>query len=396
MQELLTDEQAAAIWAGETSSILNLEEDSKKEIKVEDKEEETVEVEEVKLPFTEDDITKALSGELPEEDDEEEEVEEVKKNTKEKEETAEKKAGRKPTDLVNLINQLVEEEELSGFEEGEVKTIEDAKELIKLNLKAKEESSSDKWWESKVSNYSPQIQAILHYAEQGGEDVKPLLNAIAQVEEVVQLDISTEDGQVAVVTEVLKLKGFDDEEIKDQIETLKDLDKLKIKAEKFQPELNKMKEQRVQMILAEEEERNQEAKEASKIYLNTIKSTLDKDDIQGFKLQREDKAKIFESLAVANHTSLNGNKTNNFVKTLEELQFGKQANYDRFLNIVRYTVDEEGFMKDLKQKIKNELAEVTYKKLKSAKTTTPTSEEEAETVIKKNTVSKNTFKNPYK
>ena len=36
------------------------------------------------------------------------------------------------------IIELVEKEELFGFEEGEVKTIEEAKELIKLNLKEKE------------------------------------------------------------------------------------------------------------------------------------------------------------------------------------------------------------------------------------------------------------------
>lgn len=407
MQELLTDEQAAQIWAGDTASLTNLDNkgDDAKDIKpvLENdvsEEEEKENKEDVSKPIDSDELTKALSGIL-EEDEEGDDIsvedEESEESSKEDEKKEIKKTGRKPSDIVSLVNQLVEDEELRGFDEGEVKTIEEAKELIKLNLKEKENEASDKWWETKVSNYSPQIQAILHYAEQGGTDVTPLLSAIAQVEEVVQMNPETEEGQIAIVDEVLKLKGFDEEERKDQIETLKDLDKLKTKAEKFLPELNKMKEKRVQMILQEEEERQKEAQEASRVYMNTIKNTLDKDSIAGISLRKEDKAKVFESLALANHTSLNGKKTNAFIKRLEDLQFGKNADYEKFLNIVYHAIDEEGFMEKLTTKIKNNLTENTVKKLKSSKSTNPNTNEEIETTeIKRNTISKNSFRNPYK
>lgn len=383
MQTILTDDQAASIWAGDTTSLLTLEDQVPKPVDTKTTEEESIEdkdkdkEKEVEV-VTEDEITKALNGDVLEDEDE---------NSKLNDNM-----------LSQSIKELMDEEVLKGFEDDvEISSKEQLKELIKLNLAEAKEESSDTWWNEKVSNYSPQIQAILHYAEQGGQDVSTLLNAIGQVEEVVNLDVETEEGQKAIVDKVLKMRGFDDEDRKDQIELLIDTEKLKAKAEKFLPELNRIKEDEVRQILIEEEERKESALEASKQYLNTIKSTLDKDVIKDVKIEKSDKAKIFESLALANHTSLSGNKTNNFVKTLEELQFGKNADYERFLQIVYHAIDPEGFMEKLKTKLNSELSVETVLKLKKSKNTTPSSEEEIESNVRKNKLSsKNTFKNPYK
>lgn len=395
MEKILTDDQAAAIWSGDTSSLLNFSDSNEpvEPLKTEENEDTPPVI------ISDEEITKALHQAVEEDEDEDDEpIENLADDTKPELKTDEKRPkGRKPSDLISLVNELVEKEELFGFEEGEVKTIEEAKELIKLNLKEKEKVSSEKWWEEKTKSYSPQIQAILHYAENGGQDVSTLINAISKVEETVSLDLEDESGQEEIVRQVLKLKGFDDEEIKDQIETLKDLDKLKAKAEKFFPDLEKMREEQVSMILQEEELRNKQAKEASRNYINTIKTTLDKDNVGILKLEKDDKAKIFESLALANFTSLSGNRTNAFVKTLEELQFGKNANYEHFLNIVHFAVDKDGFLDKLKNSLKNELTETTVKKLKTAKTSTPTSDEDSYTApVKKNVIARDTFKNPYK
>jgi len=394
--ETLNDEQAALIWSGETASLAGLETKKEPEVEIEkDPEDDKLNL------FSDQDLDNIFS----EEDEDEEETDEEDKEvittleTETKAEPTKAKSGRKPVDIINVVNQLITDDILEPFEEGdEIKTIDDVKDLIKLNIQKTKDTAKDTWWEEEVKTYSPQIQAILHYAKQGGKDVTPLLNAISQVEDVSDLDPNTEEGQIEIIRQTLRVKGIDDEEIEDQINTAKDLDKLKIKADKFLPELQSMKERHVQMLMKQEDDRKKAAAEASNQYLNTVKDTLSKDLVGGMKLQREEKAKIFEALAVPKYKSLNGIQTNGFVKSLEDMQFGTKADYEHFLNIVHLAIDKESFMDKIKQSIKNELAEDTQRKLRSAKTTTANSQEEiTETKpANKNTVSRSTgFKNPF-
>lgn len=394
---VLTDDQAALIWSGETSSLLNMNPEG------ENATPDTPKPEEVSTPeedsddndsttINEDEITSAFA----EEDDDDDESDEGNPSEETNTPKPEKKAGRKPVELVSMINQLVDEEILHGFEDSEVKTIDEAKELIKLNLESREKVAEDNWWTNKVQNYSPQIQAILHYAEKGGGDVTPLIQAMSQVEQVYDLDVETEQGQEEIVRQTLKSKGFDEEEIEDQISTLKDLDKLKTKAEKFFPELDGMKKREVQRMLQEQERRQEEARKATDSYVNTIKTTLEKETIGGVKLKREEKAKIFSSLVEPKYTSLNGSPTNGFVKALEDLQFGNSADYEHFLNIVLYAIDKESFLEKIKATTKQEVTAETVKKLKTSRNPTPNVEEVIDTrpSTKKPTISKG-FRNPF-
>ena len=69
-----------------------------------------------------------------------------------------KARGRKATDLVTAVSKLVEEEVLAGFtDSGEIKTNEEAVELLKLNIKQAREEATEEAWKNKVSSYSPQI-----------------------------------------------------------------------------------------------------------------------------------------------------------------------------------------------------------------------------------------------
>lgn len=403
IHQTLTDEQAASIWAGDTASIINFGNDEP-EVTTEEPEVKTVETDNddsKKVPKVEikpEDLDNLFAEKTEDEEDEDQdEVPNNKiQNQQSQQDDAKPKSGRKPTDLVNVVNQLIEDEVLFGFEGEEIKTIDDVKELIKANLKYKEENSFDDLWKRKVESYNPQVQAILHYAEKGGQDITPLLNAMNEVEQSSSINIETEEGQEETIRQVLKIKGFDDEEIKDQIETFKDLDKLKSKAEKFKPELDKLKEQRINLMLREQEEREQQAKEAARIYIETVQNTLSKDDVGGLRLKREEKAKVLDALALPKYRSINGYAVNEFVKVLEELQFGKNANYDHFLNIVHFAVDRDGFFNKIKESIKNDVTAETVKKLKTSKTTTANTEQnETTSTSRKNVISRAGFRNPF-
>lgn len=393
--QILTDEQAAAIWSGETASIQNFQAPAKVELDEPAEDQEDKE-DKPETKVLDEDITNVFAG-VDEDEDEDEPVKQPDSTKVATTSNEPKKAGRKPAELVGLVNQLVEEEVLFGYEEGEIKTIEEAKDLIKENLKYKEETAQDSFWKKKVESYSPQVQAILHYAERGGQDIAPLLSAIAEVEKSSELDVKEESSQEEIVRQVLKIKGFDEEEIKDQIETLKDLGRLEQKATKFLPELNKMKEQRIHMMLQEQEEQQRQAEEAANVYVQTIQKTLDKEVVGPLKLKREDKYKILEALATPKYRSINGFQVNEFVKALEDMQFGKNADYDHFLNVVHFTVDKDGFIEKLKETIKSEVSADTIRKLKTAKQGSANSQQELEpeTNPKKNVIQRGGFKNPY-
>lgn len=405
--QTLTDEQAAAIWSGDTAAMINYNQPDENSEVIEPKPD-TEEIINTPAPniIDQDDLD-GIFRESNEDDEDEPEVQataqpkETQTSTNTEAEDSSKR-GRKPADLVNVVNQMIQEDVLFGFEDKngavlEIKTIEEAKELIKENLKYKEDNAENTFWKKKVESYSPQIQAILHYAEKGGQDVTPLINAISEVERNSDLDVEDEKGQEEIVTQVLKIKGFDEEEIKDQIDTLKDLDRLKAKATKFLPELNKMKEQRIQLMLQEQNQRNEQAKEATRIYLETVQRTLDKEQVGPVRLKREDKFKIVDALAEPKYTSINGFKVNEFVKVIEDLQFGKNQDYDHFLNLVHYAVDKQGFLDKLKESLTNDVTVDQVRRLKTAKNNVQTSQTEQsnERSTRTNVIRKDGFKNPY-
>lgn len=303
--------------------------------------------------------------------------------------------GRKPNDIFTIVQEMIDGGELLGFEEGEVKTQEDVKELLRLNLKHKEEGTFEDRFKEKVQNYSPQVQAIIDYAERGGQDISPLLSAIAEAEKTGDFTLETEAGQAEIITEYLRIQGWDAEDIKEEVETAKDLDKLKVKAERFLPKLNQMKTERIQMIMEEQEEKNRQVEQTRRAYLSTIQNTLKQDKIGDIKLDRQDKNKLWNALADVSYRSFNGTPTNAFYKRLEELQVGDKANYNEFLELVHFAIDREGFKKKLADELKTQVSASTEKKLRiqEQKATSGSSMFQEDT-SKKPTL-KRGFKNPW-
>jgi hypothetical protein len=392
----LSQDELTSILYGNSDSVLIPEEGEKTPEKVEVKEQEE---KRFKQPID----TNFDWNELDnlDKDKEKEELTETKVVPLKKDETVEvkeeKKVGRKTTDLVAITSELVEEGILFNFVDGPPKTNDEAKELIKLNLSEKEKGSEDQWWEKKVSNYSPQVQAILDYAEKGGSNISPLLNAISEVERTGEFDIEKESDQEAIIQEYLKVSGWDESDIKEEIETSKDLGKIKAKAEKFLPKLNQMKQERIQLIMEEQADRDAQAQEAKREYLKTLKANLDKPKVGEVKLEKGERALLWDSLTNIKYTSWNGQPTNAFFKKLEEMQMSKDGNYEHFLELVHLAVDRETFIKKIREEIKTQEASSTARKLKIEQTKKASSEAAAEDEPKsdnKNTI-RRAFKNPY-
>lgn len=380
----VSQDELSAILSGKADSIIIPTEDKPEEKKEDKKPEAFKKV--VNTEFSWSEIEK-LTEDTPEE--------EKKDNLVEPVEGEAKKVGRKVSDLVSMVNDLVEAGDLKPFDDGPAKTIEEARELIKLNLEQTKNSTVDDIWQDKIKKYSPQVQAILHYAEGGGTDVTPLLSAIAEVERTTNLDLNTEEGQESIISEFLKVSGWPEEEIEEEIETTKDLGKLKTKAEKFLPKLEQMNQQRIQAMMAEQEQRQAENEEARKKYLSTIKNTLDKDILGEIKLTRQDKALVWDGLTDIRYTSWSGQPTNLFFKKLEEMQAGDKADYDHFLEIVYHTLNRGAFKDKLKNEIKNTETANTVRKLKIGEQKNASASEGFDEIDPKKVVKRQGFRNPW-
>lgn len=401
----LTADEAAAIWSGDTTSLQGFDStnDQQQTAGVDDSDGTDDDKQKEPLFIDDKDITNMFASVEDDDDDDDDNQDQTNQSDQNNngdnnsdQNQADSKKGRKASDIISLVNELIESEELYPFEDGEIKTLKDAKDLIKFNLKQRESVSAESVWKEKVKSYSPQVQAILHYAEQGGKDISSLMGSISQIEETAEIDIETPEGQEQTVREVLRAKGFDNEDIEDEISTLKDLDKLKAKAEKFFPTLQAERQREVQAKIKDQEDRRAAAAEASRKYLQTIQTTLEKEAVGGIKLNREDKSKIYQALADARYTSLSGNPTNGFVKALEEMQFGENADYDHFANVVHFAIDKKSFLEKIKNDIAVDVNAETARKLRTQKNTTPNSTENVvSSGNKKTTITRSTFKNPF-
>lgn len=389
----IDQDQISEILAGNVESILIPKEtkEEKPEVKPEEKTEEKPEVKSQKFVKDSLEIDWDKIDEMIEEKPEEKPEEEEEKS----EDKPEKKPGRKPVELVDLVNKMIKEGELIGFEDdGEVTTIEEAKKLIKGNIQEAKSSSFEDLWKSKIESYSPQVQAILHYAEQGGEDITPLLTAISQIEHTENLDLNTEEGQKGILKEYYKSQGWKDEDIDEEIALFVDTEKLKPKAEKILPMLEKMRQKRIEAMMVEQEARNEEVQKAREVYYETVKNALSKDKLGDVKLDRSQKGQIWRGLTDNTYKSWNGTPTNGFYKTLEELQVGDNQNYDHFLEIVFLALDRDGFKEKLRDEIKSEQAANTARKLKTEQKR-QSSEASIPGEEKKKGIKREAFKNPF-
>lgn len=404
MPETLTDEMAALIWADMPlpSTTNQVGEPNKTDTTTEPPKQDDPHTPPV--PGKADKITRmfAEDQEDEEEEDEEEDVQTTTDTIAGKTTTATepKKGGRKPTDLVSTVSKLIEEGELFGYEGAEVKTNDEAIELLKLNLKEREKQAIDIGFTEKAKTFSPQVQAILQYAEQGAQSatqLMQLMGAMKEMEDLYEYDTDTPEGQESVIRQYYKSKGFKEAHIEKQLSRIKDAgdENLKEEAEAFLPELTSENEKKIEMKMREQEQTRRRAEEASKIYLTTVRETLSKDRVGDVPVTRDDKAKIFEAVANPRYTSLSGAQTTQFVKTLEELQFGKEGkNYEHFLNIVRYTIDPKGFIESLKSSVTNDVNAQTIRTLRTTKTTTPNTVEPNTNTLQRKTIQRD-FVNPY-
>ena len=170
----------------------------------------------------------------------------------------------------------------------------------------------------------------------------------------------------------LETKGLDQDDIEEQIELLKGSNKLQNKAANLKPKLEEQEIARIEQM--EEQQRQRTAQlQANKIkYQQNMSKAIDS-VFSDKTVSSTIKHSIFEP--VYESAFRPGLKVTGFQRSLEEIQLDPSRN-EHFAEVALLVSDRDKFFEVYGNKIKRDVTADTVKKLKFAKSTNQTSEEE--------------------
>lgn len=286
-----------------------------------------------------------------------------------------KKTGR--DGITSYLKTKIEAGEFSAFEDWDEKKekLEDylAKQPIKTlhqmldaNWEAKEREILEQTPNEFFEAMPEELQQAWAYVKNGGTDLKNMFAALARVQQVKALDITTEQGQVETARAYLQATGFGRgkaDVIEKQVEEWKENGKIKEKAEEFKPDLDDMQKEQVEYRIKQQEEWDKQRKAAANAYVGNVHKALEKAEINGIKLDRKTQANIYTGLTQLNWPSAAGQPTNLLGHMLDKIQY-IEPNFALLAEVTFLLSDPEGYRNSIKQVGQNQQVADTFKKLK--------------------------------
>ena len=283
----------------------------------------------------------------------------------------ENKGGRPPLDkggMAQLVEGLIKQEKLVPFDDGkalEDYTQKDFEELIEANISERERKIREETPAEFFDSLPPEMQYAAKYIADGGKDLRGLFAALARVEDNRSLDPDNSKHAESIVRNYLSAKQFGTaEEIQDEIESYKDLEKLEAKAKQFKPKLDKMQEEVVQRQVAEQDHKRQQQEQASMNYMNSVYEVLKDGELNGVKLNSKMQNMLYAGLTQPNYPSISGKPTNMLGHLLERHQF-VEPNHGLVAEALWLLQDPEGYRAEISKGIKNKHVEDTVRTLKT-------------------------------
>lgn len=287
--------------------------------------------------------------------------------------------GRPKTDksgLVEFLKKRIESKEMFAFDDYD-----ESKQSLDEYLGTLGEKDVEELWQANMDNLKQEVAAKtpkeffeslpeeLQYAAKyvldGGQDLKGLFQALAEVEQVRSLNPSDENDQEGIVRSYLSATGFGtEEEIEEELTTWKDLGVLEKKAKQFKPKLDQMQEEIVQGQLAEQEARKQQQEQAAQAYMQNVFEALRPAEINGLKLDKKTQAQLYSGLVQPNYPSISGRPTNQLGHLLEKYQF-VEPNYPLIAEALWLLSNPEEYRANLAKQGKNAAVEQTVRQLKT-------------------------------
>lgn len=289
------------------------------------------------------------------------------------------KGGRPKTEksgLVEFLKKRIESKEMFAFDDYD-----ESKQSLEEYLGGLGEKDIEELWQANIDNLKQEVAAktpkeffeslpeelqyAAKYVMDGGQDLKGLFQALAQVEQVRSLNPADENDQEGIVRSYLQATGFgSEEEIEEELTTWKDLGVLEKKAKQFKPKLDQMQEEIVQAQLAEQEARKQQQEQAAQAYMQNVFEALRPAEINGLKLDKKTQAQLYSGLVQPQYPSISGRPTNLLGHLLEKYQF-VEPNYPLIAEALWLLSNPEEYRQNLVKQGKNQAVEQTVRQLKT-------------------------------
>lgn len=270
--------------------------------------------------------------------------------------------------LAELAQKMIEEGSLVPFDDDkplEEYTTKDFRELFEANFQERENAVRENTPKEFFDALPEELQYAAKYVADGGTDLKSLFRTLAQVEEMRQLDPSDEYDQAEIARQYLYATNFGTpEEIEEEINDWKDMDKLGQKANQFKPKLDRMQEEIVARQLAEQELKKQQQEEAARQYTDNVYNTLANGEIGGLKLDRKVQGMLYSGLVQPNYPSISGRNTNLLGHLLEKYQF-VEPRHDLIAEALWLLADPDGYKSKIKDQGSKQAVEKTVRQLKT-------------------------------
>jgi hypothetical protein len=280
------------------------------------------------------------------------------------------KRGRKKIEgIADVFNKLIKDDKIVPFDDEkplEEYSAKDYEELIQANLDERTRAVRSETPKQFFNSLPEELQIAARYVADGGEDLKGLFGALAQVEETREINPKSEKGQERIITEYLSATGFGTaEEIAEEIDIWKDLGKLEKQAMKFKPKLDKMQEKVVAKRLQAQQMKKKQQQQASENYMKNVYNTLKDGRVGQTRIDRKTQSLLYNGLVNPSYPSINGKNTNLLGHLLEKYQF-VEPNYPLITEALWLLADPKGYKTNLMRKGENKAVEKTVRKLKTA------------------------------
>ena len=244
-------------------------------------------------------------------------------------------------------------------------TTKDFRELFEANFQQREDIIRKNTPKEFFNSLPEELQYAAKYVADGGQDLKGLFRTLAQVEEMRQLDPTDEYDQAEIARQYLYATNFGNaEEIEEEIETWKDIDRLEQKANQFKPKLDRMQDEIIARQLAEQEVKKEQQEHAAKAYTDNVYSTLANGEISGIKLDKKVQSLLYSGLVQPNYPSISGKPTNLLGHLLEKYQF-VEPRHDLIAEALWLLADPAGYKSKIKEQGNKQAVEKTVRQLKT-------------------------------
>jgi hypothetical protein len=270
--------------------------------------------------------------------------------------------------MIETANKLIEKGLLFPFDDG--KKLDDYsqadwEELLEANIREREESVKEEIPQQFYNSLPYELQRAYEYVANGGTDIKNMFKALASSQEVFELDVNTEDGQEQIVRTYLQTTQYGTpEEIEEEIESLKDRDELRTKADRFKPRLDDMQDKILQQKIAAQAAARQKQEEQSRMYQESVYQVLAPGDLNGLKLDGRTQNMLFSGLVQPNYPSISGKPTTMLGHLLEKYQW-VEPNHELIAETLWLLADPDGYRAQVRSKASNEAVEKTVRMLKT-------------------------------